>query len=198
MKKCLHFLPNTITVLRIILTAAFIAILAEKLTQGFTVMPVRLYVIFVLICFSDFLDGAAARGFKAESVLGSILDIIADSLFIFSSLIILDIYRVMPVWFTAVVLADFLAFLVTSGFLARKKPVCAGRVFVFDKAGRIGAVIFYLIPAAACLAHAYPGCMYLLNGMIYLSVFLAGVSKLERFVSCLEVLKRQKAENNNG
>ncbi len=193
MKKCLRFLPNAITVLRIILTVLFMVILAGRLAQGSAGIPAGLYFIFGFICLSDFLDGAVARGLKAESGPGSILDILADSLFIFSSLIIFDFYGVMPVWFTAVVLADFLAFLMTSGFLLHIKPDKGRSYFVFDKAGRITAVIFYIIPAAACVAYAHPAWKSLLNVMIYLSVFTAGVSMSGRCVSCflsLKIIKR--------
>lgn len=192
MKKSLGFLPNLITLVRFILTILFVDILAGRLIQGSVKMPAGLYILYALICLSDFFDGAAARGLKAESASGGILDVLADCLFIFSSLAVFNLFNVLPVWFTAVVLADLLVFLATSRFLMRMEPENLPRPFVFDMTGRIAAILFYLIPAAACAAYSHPGhsSRLALNAMLYLSVFLAGVSKVERSVSCLAALRR--------
>ena len=187
MRKILIFLPDLMTVFRIVLTALFLAMLYSRLSQGTESLPAALYAVFALICLSDFFDGAAARRLKAETVLGSVLDIAADSLFIFSSLIVFNVFRVVPVWFTAVVFADFLLFLVTSKRISRPQTDFRQKPFVFDKAGRISAVLYYLIPAAACAAYSSPGskCLWaLFHAMLYLSAFLSGISVLGRFASC--------------
>jgi len=91
-----------------------------------------------------------------ESALGSVWDILFDSLFIFSPLILFNFFRVLPVWFTMIVLVNFHMFLTTSRFLTCIKLESIRRIFVFDKAGRISAVIFYLIPADASAAFSIP------------------------------------------
>jgi CDP-diacylglycerol--glycerol-3-phosphate 3-phosphatidyltransferase len=182
MKKGLFFIPNSITILRFILTICFISILTGRLVQNSAIPPAALYILFVGICLSDLLDGAAARGLKAESVLGSILDISADSLFIFSSLITFNFFKVLPVWFTALVLADFLVFLMTSKLMLSMKPRNIQRILVFDMPGKIAAVLFYLIPIAAWIAFSHPARQSLLalNVLLYLSALLSGISMLRR------------------
>jgi len=196
MKKRLFFLPNSITIFRFILTVLFMGILAGRLILGSIRLPAVLYILFVFICLSDFIDGAVARRLKAESVLGGILDISADCLFIFSSLVIFNLFRVLPVWFTAVVFVDFLVFLATSRFLIRMKRGFIWKPFVFDVVGRIAAVLFYLIPVAACMVYSHPGyeSLFALNVVLLISAFLAGVSMSERCVSCFATLRyvRQK------
>ena len=185
MKKYLIFLPNTITIHRILLTAVFALVLVDWLSQGGKEVPYEMYLIYGFICLSDLIDGAAARRLKAQTSLGSILDILPDSLFIFTSLIILDYYRLMPVWFTVVVFVNFLAFAVTSWFLQYKGKTRDRRFFVFDKLGRYAAVMFYLTPAAACLAFLCPGFRGWFHAMLYISVLLTVLSFAKRSAHCL-------------
>lgn len=192
MKKALLFLPNIITVFRIILTFLFAEMLISGLVRNTTKMPTVIYAVFIFICLSDFFDGIAARGLKAESTIGGILDISADSLFIFSSLVIFNIFRVLPVWFTVVVLVDFMQFLATSRFLVRTKRRDIRRFFVFDMTGRIAAILFYFIPFASCMVYCHPGYegLLVLNALLYMAVFLACISMLGRCMSCFAALRR--------
>lgn len=186
MRKYQLFLPNIIILLRFILTVPFMLILANQLVQDSPKVPALLYIFLVLIYLTDFLDGAVARDLKAESTLGSILDISFDSLFIFSSLIIFNFFGVLPVWFTMIVLVNLLTFLTTSRFLISINSENKRRVFVFDMTGRISAVIFYLIPAGACAAFSNPSNQshFILNAALYSSVILACISMSGRLLSC--------------
>lgn len=185
MKRYLVFLPNAITVLRMLLTGVFALLLVDWLSKGGNEVPYVMYLFYGFICLSDLIDGAAARRLKAQTGLGSILDILADSLFIFTSLIILNYYQLMPVWFTLVVFVNFLAFAVTSWFLWYKGNTRDRRFFIFDKLGRYAAVIFYLAPAAACLAFLYPGFRGWFHAMLYISVLLTALSFAKRSAHCL-------------
>ena len=148
-EKITAWLPDFLTVSRLLLTALFLWILADSLYKGLTRMPVALYILVALIFLSDFFDGRLARHFKAESSLGVILDVTADCLFIALSLLVFNLYGILPVWFTAVVIADFAGFLITSRLLANEKH---RSLLVFDKIGRVAAVTFYWIPVLTCLA----------------------------------------------
>lgn len=192
MEKRLTFLPNLITVLRMILTVPFLAMLAGRLGREPGPMPAAPYIVLALICLSDLFDGAAARGLKAESALGSALDVAADGLFIFSSLVVFNLLDVVPVWFTAAVLADFLWFLATSRVLTRTGPAPVRTFFVFDGAGRTAAVLYYLVPAAACAVCGDPGSRglsALLHAMLFSAVLLSAVSLPGRFLSCFCALR---------
>ena len=191
MKRALFFIPNGITILRSILSVWFILILADRLFQNSAILTVELYILFAGICLTDLLDGAVARGLKAESALGSILDVSADSLFIFSSSIVFDFLRVLPVWFTVLVLADFLVFLTTSKILNRMKYKCIQHVLIFDMPGKIAAILFYFIPIASLVTYDYPAYQSLvaLNVLLYLSVFLSVISMSERLLLCFVRLR---------
>lgn len=76
MKNKLAWLPNFISILRLILLIPYTALfLAEKSTNA-------LILITIIIIVSDKLDGALARHLKSESALGELLDSIADSIFV--------------------------------------------------------------------------------------------------------------------
>ncbi len=70
--KSLSIIPNTVTLLRIIGTAALIFV--APFTSAF-------YVIYTLCGVTDILDGTLARALKCKSELGARLDSIADLLF---------------------------------------------------------------------------------------------------------------------
>ncbi|SHH87092.1 CDP-diacylglycerol--glycerol-3-phosphate 3-phosphatidyltransferase [Sporobacter termitidis DSM 10068] len=184
----LTYLPNAITVLRVLLTAALLFPLTGLLAGDRAEMPPGLYLLFGLIYLSDVLDGAAARGLKAQSAAGAVLDISADGLFIFSTLSVLIVFRVLPVWYGVFVLADFLFFLLTSGYIKRATPAA---VFVFDLPGKIAAVVFYLIPALAFFAYSHAPYLPFLRLLPYISVVPAAVSAVRRAGLC-RAAKRSK------
>ena len=193
MNQNLSFIPNSITALRLILTAWFLWLLIGGMLENFTVPAAAPYLLFASICLSDLLDGAVARRLKAESVFGGILDVSADSLFIFSSLAVFNYFKVVPVWFTVFVLADFLIFLTTSKFLIPANREGFRRVLVFDIPGRIAAVLFYLIPMAAWASYRFPGrqSLFTFNALLYLSVLFAAVSISERLFLCFTRSRRE-------
>lgn len=194
MRKSLAFLPNGITILRFLLTGWFVWILADRLVQNSAGPFAAPYLLFAGICLTDLLDGAAARGFKAESALGSVLDVSADSLFILSSLILFNIFEVLPVWFTMFVLADFAAFLATSRLLIRMRRRNVRRVLVFDRPGKIAAVLFYFVPIAAWAAYSHPAGQspFACRALLCVSAFLAGVSMSARLFSCFAALRSER------
>lgn len=182
MKKFAVYLPNSITVLRCILTVPFIGMLAAAFIHGPAVAPAGAYILFALICATDLLDGATARALKAESAQGAVLDIAADCLFVFSSLVLFNILDVIPVWFTGVALADFLVFLTTSKVFLRLKR--EAQPFVFDAVGRGLAVLIYLLPAAACWAWSHPGFELAFNALLFAIAVLVCIAVTNRCIRC--------------
>ena len=193
-KKRANPLPNIITGARFALVAPFLWILAESLGYGSGFVSVWVYILFVLICLTDLLDGAAARGLNAQSALGAAMDITADGLFIFSSYVLFNIYGVLPVWFTVFVAVDYLVFICTSKILIYTKRESGRKSFVFDAAGRVSAVLFYLMPAAACLAWGNPGFLsiFVLNALLYASVVLACIAISKRCLLCFTVYRSER------
>ncbi len=79
-------IPNILTIIRITLTIIFIFIymISEQ-------SKILLIIIFLIASVTDFLDGMLARLLKSESLIGELLDPIADKLLIINSLVLLTI-----------------------------------------------------------------------------------------------------------
>ncbi|HYE92851.1 MAG TPA: CDP-diacylglycerol--glycerol-3-phosphate 3-phosphatidyltransferase [Terriglobales bacterium] len=91
-------LANWLTVLRILLVPVFVTLLVYR-------RPGPAVVVFAAAAFTDLLDGWWARRHGLQSRLGAFLDPLADKLLLTASFIMLTILKVVPFWFTAVVLS---------------------------------------------------------------------------------------------
>ncbi|MCD2345586.1 MULTISPECIES: CDP-alcohol phosphatidyltransferase family protein [Clostridium] len=141
--KYFKMLPNILTIARLFLTILFIILCLN------TKMHLAIVFDFLLICFSDIVDGKIARYFNAVTVFGSILDVLVDSFFIFSSLTILCCKeKVVPAWFILLVFINLFVFIITS-FTQKDLSTKSKNFFVFDLIGRTSAALFYAIPGIA-------------------------------------------------
>lgn len=107
-------LPNLFTMLRILLVPAFFLCLYYQL-QGTESMVVWTRVILAIIILSDFFDGFLARLLKETSTLGSVLDPLADKLFVLTSYIVLAVFQQLPPWLAIIVVSKDI--LVVTGWL---------------------------------------------------------------------------------
>jgi len=190
----LRLVPNMVTVSRFGLTIVFVYLAANQFGAENTANQFILLIItFAAICISDFFDGRIARSIKAESVLGGILDITADIVFVMSSFITLNIQGILPIWFTAVALAKYAEFLITSYILRR----CKGKqVFlpVFDSLGRVAGFLFFLTPGVVCILYkCLQDSLGIINVILYGITLIAAASFAYRCMCCYRNLK---ADNN--
>jgi len=99
-------IPNVLTGLRMVLTFIYLLFLENlNLYSNNKLYFASAGIVFFLICVTDFIDGKIARKIKAESLLGSFLDVTADFIFIISSLALLNlnnIYINMLIWITLI------------------------------------------------------------------------------------------------
>lgn len=94
----LKFIPNLITIARIVLIAPVVwALFTEQFTLAL--------ILFGIAGVSDGVDGLLARHYGWQSWLGSALDPLADKLLQAASYITLGILGFIPVWLVAVVVA---------------------------------------------------------------------------------------------
>jgi len=84
-------LPNTITLVRVILIPFFIGLLIYGHYRS-------ALAVFLAACVTDGLDGAIARFTNTKTDLGAFLDPMADKLLIVSSFVTLAILEKIPVW----------------------------------------------------------------------------------------------------
>lgn len=98
MKKYGLNIPNTITVIRILLTPVFM-ILLENGEQLYAL------IVFATAGLSDGLDGFLARYYNQRTQLGAYLDPIADKLLLITAFIGLGVLAKMPSWLAIIVIS---------------------------------------------------------------------------------------------
>lgn len=96
-----HHLPNTITIARIVITPAVLALMFTETFWG----RVSAFVLFVLAAISDYLDGKLARHYQVHSRLGQFLDPLADKVLVLGAFIVLAIRLpdLVPWWAVAII-----------------------------------------------------------------------------------------------
>lgn len=101
-------LPNQLTVLRLILTFVFVAVLSfEKLPFAGTIA----LLVFVAAAVTDFLDGYLARKHDLITNFGKLMDPLADKVLMCAGFVLLCELELIPAWIVIVILTR--EFLVT-------------------------------------------------------------------------------------
>lgn len=108
-------LANYITIFRFLLIPVFITAMLYYNDSGRSGAPDEMYrwiaiAAFLIASISDAIDGYIARTFKQKSVLGSILDPLADKALILSGIVMLSYVHVsgllrLPIWFPVLIIS---------------------------------------------------------------------------------------------
>lgn len=137
--------PNILTVMRILAVPFFVFLLTDPSPQS------RLWAtaIFLLASFTDWLDGYLARIYKAESILGTLLDPLADKVLVTAALVMLAAeggeLRV-PAWLVVIILArDLLVSGLRSLAAVQGIVVAASRAAKHKTAWTMVAIVFLLV-----------------------------------------------------
>lgn len=176
-------IPNIITIARLALTPLLVYFILQGEYMGAVVVV-------TVICLTDIFDGITARILRACTRFGAIMDVIADLLYIVSSLSVLNIMYMAPVWLTLLVLFKFAEFFGTS-YILRKGSTES--IFVSDLPGRICAALFYMIPGVICLLHqvTFVGSGLVVKILLILIIFTALTSTCLRCLKCIIIKRRQ-------
>jgi len=94
-------LPNTLTVIRILLVPVVVVALLDETPNGDAIAAG----VFALAAFTDTLDGYIARSRNAVTTFGKLMDPIADKLLIAASLIALVSLNRLAAWIAMVIIA---------------------------------------------------------------------------------------------
>ena len=110
----LKFVPNIITISRILLTFLFVPFfLSDEFTWAL--------IIFSIAAVSDFFDGYVARKFKITSKFGAMMDPLADKVLMFVSYLLFAYEKIIPYYLAGVViLRDLLILVVVLTCLIKK------------------------------------------------------------------------------
>lgn len=190
MKYLLKFMPNLITITRIIMTFMFAYAIEEQYVYGID-MTINLTILFLAICLSDFIDGKVARKINSVSIIGAKLDVFADLLYIISSYVIMVNIKILPMWFLVFVCFKFTEFIITSNYIKHNNNII-DKPFVFDRVGRIVSAIFLIIPGIVCVYNCFEiNTINLLFNCFIFTIFIAGLySSYLRIKNCFVVIYR--------
>lgn len=180
-------LPNTLSLIRILLVPVFIAL--------FFITPIAplnyllACIVFCLAAITDFLDGYIARKYNLVTTLGKFLDPIADKILVSSALIVL--VSVMPegyvkTSFTIAVCVIMARELMVSAF----RQIAATKNFVMaaDMAGKIKTV-FQDFAIIILLLWQFTAS----EVVFYVGVALTGIATVLTIISAVNYLIKNKA-----
>ena len=97
----LFWLPNTISLSRLFLAPWVVT----AMLNGRYDLALKIY---LALWFSDILDGALARTFQLNSLLGSVLDPVSDKISVLILFVGLMCVRLCPIWFIALLFTSYL------------------------------------------------------------------------------------------
>ncbi len=186
-KKVWKHLPNLLTSLRILMVPAFLIAYFNPI-EGFGALPM---IIFLLAGFTDCLDGYIARKYELITMLGKVLDPIADKLLTASVVFSLVWSKVIP-WqvLMIIVVKELYMAWGASKCLRRKVEVQA------DIYGKLATVTFY---PAVMLAWPWHGVKWLSvagQWLIYASVVMSVTAAVHYTISSVKKWNEMKAQMN--
>ncbi|BCO10816.1 CDP-diacylglycerol--glycerol-3-phosphate 3-phosphatidyltransferase [Desulfolithobacter dissulfuricans] len=94
-------IPNVVTALRFFLSGVLAVMLMPEQTPGLAFWS---FLVFIIAAASDWVDGFVARRTKAETVLGKLMDPLADKVLVATALIMLIPLGRLPAWLALVIL----------------------------------------------------------------------------------------------
>lgn len=130
-------IPNMITVFRIFLIPVYLYFFYSKGVNKW----IYTGIIFIMAGISDLLDGYIARKYKLQSKLGTLLDPLADKLFVFAILISFTHKSIIPGWILMVIGIKEVSLIIGAGILYLFTDF---RVIPSDKYGKFSTVCFYV------------------------------------------------------
>lgn len=133
----MKYVPNILTIIRMGLIPVFIALFFSDLPSG------QLYalLVFILAGVTDVLDGQIARKYNLITVIGTVLDPLADKLMLLSALVCLAIVGIVPLWAMVIVYMKEIFMIITAGLLYFRREKF---VIPSNKFGKIATVFFSL------------------------------------------------------
>jgi len=167
-------IPNSLTILRIILIPVFTVFLLLRIPYGDYLAAL----IFIIAALTDSLDGYLARKWKQITKLGIILDPIADKLLITAALVVFVELGKIPGWIAIVILGREFA---VSGFRAVKAE--EGVVIPASRMGKVKTISQIIAVLLIILEKTYQPYINLPIGQwaMYVAVIITIISGMEYF-----------------
>ncbi|MGV8086360.1 MAG: CDP-diacylglycerol--glycerol-3-phosphate 3-phosphatidyltransferase [Candidatus Woesearchaeota archaeon] len=171
--KTLFNLPNSLTILRMILAPFFMwAILISDYMAAL--------VIIVVASISDFFDGFIARKFNMQTEIGGILDPIADKILIFCSIAALLIKFDFPLWIGVIIISRDMLLLFGGAIFFYNKHYKALVPNMFGKISTFFQMITIIIYILASLRNYYSWWIDMLLYVTVLTTIISGITYVSR------------------
>ncbi|MHB8788630.1 MAG: CDP-diacylglycerol--glycerol-3-phosphate 3-phosphatidyltransferase [Desulfobulbaceae bacterium] len=129
-------LPNTITAVRFLLAAVLAVMLMGEQTTWFAFWS---WIVFTVAACSDWVDGYFARLYKSETVLGRLMDPLADKVLVSTALIMLIPLGRVPAWVALLILCREMIITGLRGIAAT-----TGIVVSASGMGKVKSIIQYI------------------------------------------------------
>lgn len=164
-----HWLPNAISVLRIVLVPPILILIFG---DGFA----WALLLFFIAGFSDGIDGYLAKRFDWHTRLGALLDPVADKLLVAGLFIALAVTGQIPVWLaTVVILRDVIIMAGATAYNFIVKPV-EGEPTHISKLNTVMQMLFLLFVLSRA-AYGWPQeiTITILGAAVFVTVVISGV-----------------------
>ena len=180
-RKAKKHMPNMLSLLRILLVPFFVALLIRPTELGNIIAAI----IFVVASLTDWLDGYLARAFKAESIIGKMMDTIADKVLVMAALVMLSAGpdpRVPP-WMTVAFLARELIITGLRSLASLKGMTISPSNIAKHKTGwQLVAIIFLLINGTYSALGVTIDFSMVGTVLIWIALMLSVVSAIKYFI----------------
>ena len=141
----IKFLPNIITIFRIILVPFFIYFLINDFVHS------KLYatIIFGIASISDIIDGKIARKYGIVTRFGTFMDPLADKILVVSALLVFVFFKYIPLWMVIIIISRDILITLLRLFMEHN-----GKTMITSKFGKfktmvqitsINLILLYLI-----------------------------------------------------
>ncbi len=100
-------LPNTLTILRVVMIPLFVVAMLCDFPEGFPNPDIIAGGIFIAACITDFFDGYLARKYNQITTFGKFMDPLADKLLVCAALVcfLADEHPEIPAWVVIVIIS---------------------------------------------------------------------------------------------
>jgi CDP-diacylglycerol---glycerol-3-phosphate 3-phosphatidyltransferase len=130
-----HTVPNILTGFRFALVPVLIILFSIKQT---TTVELACFAVFVLAALTDLIDGHVARKYRIETVLGKLMDPLADKILVTTALVMLIPLGKVAAWVSLLILSREI---IVTGF--RGLAATTGKVMAAGQLGKIKSNLQY-------------------------------------------------------
>ena len=190
-----RYIPNIISLLRVVLTIPFIllintAFINDSMNIYSKTVNAFLILCFLLILLSDIADGYLARKMNFTSNTGLKLDIAADLFYVLGTVGILVRLDKLPIWFFLVLLTNFLVFIGTSKAMLAIQKDKVQKSVIFDRIGKSTAILTMLLPGVFVFRNLLTDaiCVMRIGALIITSLFC--ISIIHRIILSARVTRK--------